>query len=500
MSKQKNSKQQNRINPEKYIRERARNLPIYKCWINKGWSRVQSATIFVSRKHASGNVTFGIYMLDLLCKGVKETLFKYNISEEELMDLIESGAQNHFKFKEISYNLAHNIIYASIEYADEYGFSPDADFTRVTQYLLEEDDEKIPLIDIHCGDENGQPIYINLNEDTPAQEKQIIAQLEKTAGPGNYSFISNDDDDDDDDDDDEYDDYDEYDEYDDDDYDEYDDEYDEYEYDDDDDDDDKYRLSKKMQQIKDELRLFDDDKLKARYFESLDNFESHKIRGLQNLEYSLEFVAAVDVSLERIGNARRFSKHFVKYIESFNVETVDLFDLPNSALNLQYDDTEKLENLYDEVVDGLQSDNRDELMEKFRKEVGDIPYIYYMELSYSDLSDDEYDRKLNEYAKKYPDYLLFKINKYARDTKLHKKFKTLLSKVKGPITEIEFVEYLRCYTIYCLETDNIDVNELIAFDLLVKYYNNKGFSLDNLIAYLMIVKSGYVRRYYVSST
>ena len=39
-------------------------------------------------------------------------------------------------FEEISYHLAHNIIYAAIEYAGEYGFKPCIEFINITKYLI----------------------------------------------------------------------------------------------------------------------------------------------------------------------------------------------------------------------------------------------------------------------------------------------------------------------------------------------------------------------------
>jgi hypothetical protein len=460
MSKQKNNKQENRISPERYIRERARNLSIYKCWVNNDWKSSQSATIFVTRKHASGNITYGIYIVDLLCLGVRRTLFKYNVIEEDLLKMIEGNSK--LTFVEIPYNLAHNIIYASIEYAEGYGFSPNADFTRVTQYLLEEDDEEIPLIDIHCGDEKGQPFYINHSLDTVAHEKQIIAQLKKTAGQGNYRYAvskgrnNNDDYADDD-------------------------------YDDDYADDDEF--SANLKQLKDELRLLNDDELKACYYELHAKQDCDK-----HVEFFVELVAIVDVTMENVSDYEKVSNYFSNFLKIFDTEIIDLFDLPNSTLDLQYDDVEKLKSMHDEAIIELNFNDNDELFKEFCEEVGDVPYVHYMELSYNNLSNDEYDKKLNEYLEKYPDYLLFKINKYSDDVKLHEEFKTLLSKTKRPVTSVEFAEYIRCYAIYCLVLD--DVNELIAFDYIVRYFKYKDLITNNMITYMSTIKIAWVRMYY----
>ena len=91
--------------------------------------------------------------------------------------------------KEISYDLAHNIIYAALEYAEDYGFMPHKDFKQITRYFLEEDTDDIPLMEIDCGGKDGNPLYINSGHDNPVRVSQILNQLEKTAGKGNYTYL-----------------------------------------------------------------------------------------------------------------------------------------------------------------------------------------------------------------------------------------------------------------------------------------------------------------------
>ncbi|GHT38855.1 hypothetical protein AGMMS49965_03380 [Bacteroidia bacterium] len=220
--KRKQAQAQILLSPENYIRQKARNLPIYKCWINADWSDCRLAHIFIARQHANDNVTFCVYLVDLGCLGVKDTSYRFNISLEELEGMIMKIGEDIEIDDTLSYSLAHNIIYSAIEFAEEYGFKPHRDFTQITQFFLEEDTDEIPLIAVECGhiEEDGKPFYINTGYESPAKTKQIIAQLNKTAGEGNYHIFidvagyDNDDN--------EFDD-----EYDDDEFDEYDDEYDE---------------------------------------------------------------------------------------------------------------------------------------------------------------------------------------------------------------------------------------------------------------------------------
>ncbi|MDR0507033.1 MAG: hypothetical protein LBH32_09500 [Dysgonamonadaceae bacterium] len=188
MSKQKAAKQQQLLSPEKYICQKSRNLPIVSCMINEKWKENGEADIAIVRQHAGGNLTICLYLVDLQCLGLKDTSYFFNISpfiwEEKFAKFNES-----MKHIDVPYDLVHNIIYAAIEYAESYGFTPHPDFDRITSFFLEEDTDDIPLIHIECGGKDGNPLYVYTGYETPARAKQILNHLKATAGEGNYNYI-----------------------------------------------------------------------------------------------------------------------------------------------------------------------------------------------------------------------------------------------------------------------------------------------------------------------
>ena len=54
--------------------------------------------------------------------------------------------------------------------------------------MLEEDTEDVELIEIECG-KNGKPFYVCGPYDDRKKAEAIIAQLERSAGKGNYDYI-----------------------------------------------------------------------------------------------------------------------------------------------------------------------------------------------------------------------------------------------------------------------------------------------------------------------
>lgn len=170
------------LSPRKYIETKARSLPVYKCFVNNDWEEVRTADVIIMRKHNNGNVTAGIYLVDLLCLGIKETFYFFNQPETDIESSI--GVDLHRDFKEIDYNLAHNIIYAGHDYALEFDISPHRDFA-ITQYILEEDWDNIPVIEIPVGEDDGKPHLVVTDRN---QYTDALAKLKRIAGEGNYYY------------------------------------------------------------------------------------------------------------------------------------------------------------------------------------------------------------------------------------------------------------------------------------------------------------------------
>jgi hypothetical protein len=176
----------NFMSPVNYVRTKSRTLPLYECIVNSGWEDHKMVNVIVARQHVNGNITAGFYLVDLLCKGVKDSYFIFNTPLHEYEEIIEK----HFParsvdIERVDYALAHNIIYAGYEFASEYNIKAHKDFESTTRFLLEEDDDNVELIDIPCGGDDGLPTVI-MGPDNRNECLRTIAHLEKYAGQGNF--------------------------------------------------------------------------------------------------------------------------------------------------------------------------------------------------------------------------------------------------------------------------------------------------------------------------
>ena len=159
---------------EAQIRTRARNLPIHKCYINKDWKESLIATIIVTRKHTNENITMGNFLVDLKLLGVKDCTYRFNESPLRMDEILEN---RHNLLEECDYALVHNIVYAGLEFAEDYGFTPHKHF-KTAKFILEEDTDDIPMMEIPLG-EDGIPVL-----EVPYGEngQREMAILDKTAG------------------------------------------------------------------------------------------------------------------------------------------------------------------------------------------------------------------------------------------------------------------------------------------------------------------------------
>jgi len=353
MAKKKMGKVIQMLSPENYIRKKARSLPIYECLVNTEWKEQGVAHVIVARKHTNGNITACMYLVDLFCLGIKNTQYLFNIPEtkyQEKKDEIE-----HIVFEPISYTLAHNIVFAGLEYAHEYEFKPHKEFTSITQFMLEEDSEDIELIEIECG-LDGKPFFVNGPNDDEAKIKQIMAQLERTAGPGNYDFeiVS------------EEDKFDEEDEFD-------------------------------HMTIKEKRDLF--QKLYTK-IEDLNDDEDEQLRELT------EHVIASIVSPDLVDQYSEEFLHDFDFEVTDDVFTEDMLGLSNHKLSAGT--CELFTQVYDAANENPEAAKL--LLNDFRKETPENPASCFLELVILRAENSpKYDEKVQEYYSRFPDYPLLRI-------------------------------------------------------------------------------------------
>lgn len=209
MAKKKNSKGngQQPFSEKRYIQERLRTIPIGKCYANPAWKKAGETNVVVTRKHKQGTYTVGFYLVDTYCIGVKDSFYRFSMDEYEYEEMIGQLLERDRSMEEVSYNEAHNLIWGAVAFAEEAGIKPDKSF-GLTQYILEEDTDDVPLIEYEFGKDGEHFLVANnrleLSKYLPTMRKVLGDDVKYMVKmdldeDGDDEYYDDDDDDDDDD-------------------------------------------------------------------------------------------------------------------------------------------------------------------------------------------------------------------------------------------------------------------------------------------------------------
>jgi hypothetical protein len=175
--------------PQAIIR-RARTYPIFECLISDNWQKKDNmglVEVLVARQQPDGDICFGVYLVDTFCLGLKNTFANAGFSRSRYQNEVRNNNKVFRAGKpvECTIELAHQMIYQSIEYAEQFGFEPEKDFA-LSQYLLAPRGELEEPYQLTFG-KDGKPFFIAGPYDNIPR---ILKQLEKTAGAGNYHYLT----------------------------------------------------------------------------------------------------------------------------------------------------------------------------------------------------------------------------------------------------------------------------------------------------------------------
>jgi hypothetical protein len=167
------------------ILRQARSYPVLGCWAPPDWDQNGLAVMTVARRQPDGLVTFGTFLVDYYCLGVKTAYFNVDVSYSRFMNELLPKMMTGAEPIQMPLALAHELIYGGIEYAARWGFRPDADFKQA-QLVLDPPDAYPITGQLEFGKE-GKPLFIAGPHDNV---QAILRQLMRTAGEGNFDYIA----------------------------------------------------------------------------------------------------------------------------------------------------------------------------------------------------------------------------------------------------------------------------------------------------------------------
>ncbi len=369
MSKGKPSKKnQHQLTPQEFIKTKARSFPIFKCYINRDWKDQGLANIIISRQQTNSKFVIAVYLVDLYCMGVKDTFWNINLDKLDL-DHCVRNIDDANPVIEIDYILAHNIIYAAIEYAEDLGFYPHQDYLYTTKHVLEEDSDLIEYVEVECG-ENGRPHFVMSDFYNSAQKKVIIKQLEKSVGIGNFDVTEID-------------------------------------------NSEEEMWAENFDELTPEER--------RDLFLELGSNEDELIKN-QNLWKLIELTNSIYIN--DICDLDQVDQLFDKWNEEINIEVDDdqyLIESFGMEKNLfENEDVQKLLQFENNVID---DESNNEIIKQIMEKHSNVPYFYYLNIILLTKQEkyDELNIKMSEYIQLFPDYALLQIENIKNQIRHNKK-------------------------------------------------------------------------------
>lgn len=186
--KQSKGKKQTAIADTTEFLEQIHTYPINLCQINDTWNSDEDegfTQIIIGRQHPDGKMSIVTFLIDKLCLGVKDVTPFIHVMPAKVRQLLSTIASNlPFLFVDCKPKMAYQYIYAAIDYAAQWGFSPHSDFEK-GKYILAPRGTFDEPYHFTFG-RNGKPFFVNGPFDNV---DEIIQKLEKNAGKGNYDFL-----------------------------------------------------------------------------------------------------------------------------------------------------------------------------------------------------------------------------------------------------------------------------------------------------------------------
>jgi hypothetical protein len=170
--------------PRAVLRLAAR-WPLHECVISRDWNvEGELAQVVVARRSPEGQIAAGVFLVDLGCLGVKSAFVHLAPSPEQYEREVLQHIRETQPLIRCDLDLAAKVVREGVAYARRFGLKPDRDYYEAAS-LLQGADPDACDVPVPLGRE-GKPFFVAGPYDNA---QRIVAQLTKTAGPGNFDFL-----------------------------------------------------------------------------------------------------------------------------------------------------------------------------------------------------------------------------------------------------------------------------------------------------------------------
>ena len=169
--------------PRRLLR-RSRLMPLEGAWVQRDWQQQGEARVLVARAQPSDDLLIANFSVDYLCTGIRLSSYAANVDRDTFWNESIPRLYDGKPPSTMSEAIANEIIWGSVEYADNLGFRPTSSF-RETQYILQPDGA-LPTSGMIEFGYDGRPVYIPYTGDN---QLAIIRRLIDAVGPDGFAYV-----------------------------------------------------------------------------------------------------------------------------------------------------------------------------------------------------------------------------------------------------------------------------------------------------------------------
>lgn len=143
--------------------------------------------VIVARfKSAGQRVEAGVFLVDAWCLGAKWVAYE-SCDRQDYLERIRAHYESEFVMAAVEPCCARKLVEQAAQYAQALGFAPHPDYKKAARVFGGIDVQQ-------CAQQftfgrDGKPFYCRGPKETEERARQILAQLERRCGPGNYHFM-----------------------------------------------------------------------------------------------------------------------------------------------------------------------------------------------------------------------------------------------------------------------------------------------------------------------
>lgn len=160
-------------------------LPLRGAWISDGLQEHGIANVVVARRGSGGKVLFANFLVDAQCLGIKDIILDC-VKEARFQDVLDQ-IDERIGVQEIPPTHAAKFLQGAVSYAEGIGFPPTAKALKGLRLLHDVDPATCPLN--YTYGREGMPTYTRGPNDSIERQREIVAILTRTCGPGKFRFV-----------------------------------------------------------------------------------------------------------------------------------------------------------------------------------------------------------------------------------------------------------------------------------------------------------------------